>query len=276
MQAETGSKLANGVVIQPRKFEFRELESIPQYWFANNPLLTHFNNAFSLMIPPGEIFFIRSVRNYEQATRDPELKQAIRAFAAQEGYHTKAHHEFNASFAKFGVDVAWAERFSQQAIDRLERRLPKKLRLGATVFLEHLTATGAHMLLSEPKLAEQMHPEALRFWRWHAAEELEHKAVAFDLFREVGGGYFLRILSAVATLALLGGSFIRLARAMIRRDPTRITAAHHAQARELNRHMMRKQVKLFFAFFRPGFHPWKIDDQKYLAAWYAAPETAAL
>ncbi len=40
----------------------------------------------------------------------------------------------------------------------------------------------------------------LAFWRWHAAEELEHKAVAFDLFERLAGGYVLRVASALAAL----------------------------------------------------------------------------
>ena len=103
--AATSSRLPNGVVIQPRRFEFRDLKSVPQYWFADNPLITHLENAFSILIPPGERFFIRSVRLFEDRLADPELKDLVRAFIQQEGLHTRAHNEFNQSLRQFGIDV---------------------------------------------------------------------------------------------------------------------------------------------------------------------------
>ena len=38
--------LPAGVEIVPRKFEFRDLDSMPQYWFGGNALITHIENSF--------------------------------------------------------------------------------------------------------------------------------------------------------------------------------------------------------------------------------------
>ena len=131
----------------------------------------------------------------------------------------RAHNEFNRSFRRFGVGVDREMAYADRVMSALQRYLPKKMQLGVTVFLEHVTATGAHMLFMEPLVAESMHPETLRFWRWHAVEELEHKAVAFDLFKMVGGGYFLRAFSAIAALLLLALPFGRIVRRM-RKEPS--------------------------------------------------------
>ena len=268
----TSSRLPEGVGIQPRRFEFRELDQVPQYWFAGNPVLTHTENAFSILIPPGERFFLRSVQRTADRTSDPELRELIRAFAQQEALHTRAHNEFNASLTRFGVDVAREVRAADRVFEVLGRRLPKKMQLAMTVFLEHLTATGAHALFTEPALAEAMHPEMRRFWRWHAAEEIEHKAVAFDLYREAGGGYVLRVFSAVATVLLLVLPFVKSVRRMMRDDPKPITDAMHAQAKALNRRVMGPQLRMIADYFRPGFHPWQCRDEAHLAAWYASRE----
>jgi predicted metal-dependent hydrolase len=143
-----------------------------------------------------------------------------------------------------------------------------------TAFLEHLTATGAHTLFLVPAVADSMHPEMLRFWRWHAVEELEHKAVAFDLFAEVGGGYLLRVLSALAAAVLLAVPFHRIARRMIRDDPRKVTREVLEDARRINRQVLGPQLRLIRRYFRPGFHPWEIDDRAYLVGWYASPEAA--
>jgi len=265
-------RLPAGIGIQPRQFRFEALDSIPRHWIADNPIVTHFENTFSLLIPPGERFFIRSVRALAERADGPELAAQIRAFVSQESFHMAAHDDFNRSFARFGVDVAREEAYGEVVMQRLTRVLPKRVALGATAFLEHLTATGAHLLFSEPEIAARMHPETLRFWRWHAAEELEHKAVAFDLLRACGGGYLLRIFSAFVALALLAYPFAAIARRQFRADPTPITPAMRREARALQRQINRTQTRLLLDYFKPGFHPWQCRDDAYLRAWYASGE----
>lgn len=272
LPAARSARLPDGVAIQPRRFDFEGLDRIPQYWFGDNPILTHTENAFSILIPPGERFFIRSVQHYADRAEDPELRELIRAFVQQEALHTRAHNDFNASLARFGVRVEREIAYADRVMARLQRWLPRKMQLGVTVFLEHLTATGAHMLFLEPAIARAMHPEMLRFWRWHAVEELEHKAVAFDLFREVGGGYLLRVTSALTAALLLTLPFVKIARRMMREDPTPVTGAMREQARELNRKAMGPQLRLLRDYFRRDFHPWQNHDEPDLAAWYASPE----
>lgn len=267
----TAARSARGAFIQPRRFEFADLESVPQYWFAGNPIVSHIENSFSILIPPGERFFIRAVRHFADRATDPELADLVRAFVQQEGLHMRAHNEFNASLRRFGVDVDREVDYAESVFAWIEKWVPKKVQLGMTAFLEHITATGAHMLFAEPLVAESMHPEALRFWRWHAVEELEHKAVAFDLFRNVGGGYVLRVASAVAALVLLARPFDRVARRMIRDDPRRITSDDRRQARRLHRKLIPPQVRMIARYFKPGFHPNDVDDRSYLAEWYASP-----
>jgi predicted metal-dependent hydrolase len=269
------SRLPAAVVVQPRKFEFQDLESVPQYWFAGNPIITHMENAFSILIPPGERFFIRSVRNYEDCATDPELQELIRAFVQQEGLHSQAHNEFNDSLKAFGVDVERERAYANRVMSSLEKILPKKMRLGATAFLEHLTAVGAHMLFQEPLICDSMPREMQRFWSWHAAEELEHKAVAFDLFRLAGGGYVLRVLSAISALVLLALPFNRVVRRMMKEDGTKVTAEMRAQARAINRKLAGPQLRMIAQYFKPSFHPWDFDDEKYLKDWYASIEDAS-
>ena len=272
--AATSGRLPAGVVVQPRKFEFRDLESVPQDWFADNPILTRMENAFSIFIPPGERFFIRSVRNFEHRAADPELQDLIRAFVQQEVFHTRAHNEFNASLRKFGVDVERESAYADRVMRSMHRHLPLKMQLGVTAFLEHLTATGAHMLFLEPLIGESMHPEMLRFWRWHAVEELEHKAVAFDLFTAVGGGYLLRIFSALVVLAWLTLPFDRVVRRMTKEDRREITAEMRRGARQIHRKLAGPQLRLIAQYFKPSFHPWNFDDATYLTEWYASAEAS--
>ena len=257
-----------GVSMQPREFSFTDLESIPQYWNLDNPVLTHFENAFSIMIPPGERFFIDSVRAYEDRVTDDEGRALIEAFVRQEGLHGEAHDRFNASYERYGIDIARQEAYAAKVFRRARRWLPAKIQLGITVFSEHLTAVGAHTLLDAPEVEDEIDPQMLSFWRWHAAEELEHKSVAFDLFHRVGGGYATRMLSVLAAALFLAVPMVRITRALLREDPHEATAADRKQALAVQRRMGRRQLPLFLAYFKPGFHPWQIDDSGMLREWY--------
>jgi predicted metal-dependent hydrolase len=226
------------------------------------------------MIPPGERFFIRAVRHFEDRVTDPELKGLVKGFIQQEGLHMRAHNEFNQSLAQFGIDVEREIAAAERTMSKLQKRLPRKMQLGVTVFLEHVTAIGAHMLFMEPLIAESMHPELARFWRWHAAEELEHKAVAFDVFRAVGGGYLLRVFSALTAVLLLTPPLIRRVRRMEKQDPREVTKEMRRSARELNQRLWRPQLRMLAQYFKPGFHPWNCDDEPYLRQWYASADGA--
>ncbi|MGH0037886.1 MAG: metal-dependent hydrolase [Myxococcota bacterium] len=271
--AETPPTLPEGVGIVPRRFSFRDLDSIPKYWFGGNKIVTHIENAFSILIPPGERFFIRSVRNYADRIDDPEFAKLVEAFVHQEGHHTRAHNEFNRHLGDHGVAIDREEAYAARLMERASRWLPKKIQLGITVFFEHLTATGAHMLFAEPEFARHIHPEALRFWRWHAAEELEHKAVAFDLLRRVGGGYGVRVLSALIGLLWFGPAMAMMVRRMAKEDPEPMTDEMRAQARALDKLSRQVQTPLLLAYFKPGFHPWDVSDEAYVAEFSASPET---
>ena len=259
----------DGVAMQPREYSFEDLDAIPQYWNLDNPILTHFENAFSIMIPPGERFFVDSVRAYEGRVTDEEGRALIRAFVQQETLHGEAHDRYNASCERFGIDIKAQEAYAAKVFRRTRRWLPARIQLGITVFSEHLTAVGAHALLSSPEAEEEVDPQMLAFWRWHAAEELEHKSVAFDLLRKVGGGYLTRMLAVLAAALFLALPMVKIARSTMRDDGYKATRADRRTAATVQKRVMRRQLPLLLAYFRPGFHPWQIEDDSLVRDWYA-------
>ena len=63
-----------------------------------------------------------------------------------------------------------------------------------TAAYEHFTAVLATGMLTHPEWLAGTSAELALLWRWHAVEESEHKAVAFDLYRAMGGSDSRRIL----------------------------------------------------------------------------------
>ena len=61
----------------------------------------------------------------------------------------------------------------------------------------HLRARALHRAArrvdaDDPAIRDDIHPSVRPLWVWHSLEESEDKAVAFDVYRSVGGGYLRR------------------------------------------------------------------------------------
>jgi predicted metal-dependent hydrolase len=178
---------------------------IPRHWKGGDPFATHFLNALSSTFPFGEAFFVRSVLRYRDRIEDPRLLAKIRGFAGQEGQHSRLHDEhLDMLIAQGYSGLATRNRIADRILRWHNRRTPK-FSLTTTAALEHMTALLARQILSAPERhTADMHPEMSQLWRWHALEEAEHKAVAFDVLAQVVPSHARRIFAmASMTLGML-------------------------------------------------------------------------
>ena len=106
-----------------------------------------------------------------------------RAFIAQEAIHSREHACLNAHLDRSHYPVDWIEGSVRRRLAFLRKLGPMRM-LGVTIALEHFTAMLADLFDSDPQLWAGTPEEILRMWRWHAMEETEHKAVAFDVFQQ--------------------------------------------------------------------------------------------
>jgi predicted metal-dependent hydrolase len=169
---------------------------IPRHWYGGDAFATHFMNALSSTFPFGEAFFVRSVLHYRGQIDDPQLLRKIRSFAGQEGQHSRVHDEHVEMLVAQGYTALETRNRFVDRIARWYNRHGPRLSLSMTAGLEHLTALLARQLLSDPELRTgEMHPEMARLWRWHALEEAEHKAVAFDVMMQVAPSQSRRVMT---------------------------------------------------------------------------------
>jgi hypothetical protein len=146
-------------------------------------------------------------------------------------------------------------------------------RLAATVALEHFTAMLADEFLQDPIYASGMDPKHSELWLWHAVEETEHKAVAFDVYCAVGGGYVRRTTMMCRMTAGLILSAAYLMGDLLWNDRKDLRPEHawaFVRWGFLSPGFFRKIVPSWLDFFRPGFHPWQKDNSNLIAAWKAA------
>jgi uncharacterized protein len=108
--------------------------------------------------------------------------------------HGREHRVFNDRLDELGYPTKEYERVTKFGLKIRERILPAKSNLAATAALEHFTATLAELVLTNEEIRDLMGAEAVReLFVWHALEESEHKAVAFDVYKAVGGSERLRV-----------------------------------------------------------------------------------
>lgn len=249
-----------------RRMDFPFDSSIPRYWFHGSVLPTQLVNALHLVFPEGERFFIRSVRHYLDAIDDPELLARVKAFSGQEGRHGREHERFMDVLREQGYDIdRFLALYRKVGYGWIEGAAPAWLSLSTTVALEHFTATLAEGALIEDVL-ENAHPALRDMLKWHAAEEIEHKAVAFDVWRKADGRYATRVTGlAFAGVMLLG--FWGLGLSMLLAQERRRGVGLRAQAASL-RDLAAVAVPIakrvpgaILDYLRPGFHPDQRDNE---------------
>jgi len=242
--------------------------AIDQRWYmAGDPVSSAFLSALSATFPLGEKFFIDSVRRFGGKVHG-NLAEDIRAFVVQEAFHTREHLAFNKLVGNTGyATAAMTER--TRAVLKPFRAKGVLRQLGLTMALEHFTALFAHEVLTrECRLASA--PEHIRaLWRWHAMEEIEHKAVAFDTFveatRQWSGlrRYAFRCQVMVEATRVLLSVVARNMDDLFTQDrlPRRATWWQAIRYFFGFNGVLTSMAPAYLAWFRPGFHPWDIDDR---------------
>jgi predicted metal-dependent hydrolase len=182
--------------VPTRRMNFEaSMRDVPRHFARDGDLISgHVIAALSSVFPDGEDYFVRSVRHYRDRVSDPALKRQVAGFIGQEAVHGREHRVFNDRLAELGYPTKHYEKFTRFGLRIRGRLAPAKANLAATAALEHFTATLAEVVLTSEEIRDLMGAEPVRdLFVWHALEESEHKAVAFDVYRAVGGRERLRV-----------------------------------------------------------------------------------
>ncbi|MDB5096548.1 MAG: hypothetical protein JWM80_969 [Cyanobacteria bacterium RYN_339] len=218
------------MTLQARRPTF-DWEHTPLHWIPDEPYATHANNTLHLLAPVFERGLIALYKEVLPRLKDERLRQELRGFLAQEATHARAHDQVLAWMREHGLEtapfIAACERDWQAfAGDTPPLGVPAEAwlrwRLALAAAGEHLTCVVGHWSVSTDALDRAgADPEMLAMLRWHGAEEVEHRAVTFDVLRAVAGptAYPLRVAAMVATLPFLAGLWNRAVAYMLANDP---------------------------------------------------------
>lgn len=279
MQSASQATTPATVQIKPRNRSHDIAESLQGEWLDDDAFLTAVFNGMSITFPAGEKFFIDSVRHYAGDITDPVLKEHIKGFCGQEGFHRREHQRYNEALCDArGYDLGKLEGKLTRRLVWAQKNLSPLQNLAITVSIEHFTAVLAELLLRPESVMNNADPAMRDLWRWHAAEEMEHKSVAFDVYQAVGGSEALRVSVMRRASFFIAFELMRAVFYILRKDK-----------QLFNFSLWRKGLAGLFGkqgafkggwapyreFYAKGFHPWQQDTQQLLVDWAAEPALSA-
>ncbi|WP_424888132.1 metal-dependent hydrolase [Streptomyces sp. XH2] len=288
-----------GHAIAPRRVSF-DWDATPLHWIPEEPTATHVINVLHLLLPAGERWFVKVFKEALPLVQDPVLLKDVKGFMGQEATHSVQHAYVLGHLAAQDLDTTPYTRHVDYLFDVLLGEKPPfgapvtarewlRFRLSLIAAIEQFTAVLGNWVLEAEGLDRAVpDPVMLDLLRWHGAEEVEHRSVAFDMYEHCGGEdpgrYARRVLGMAVTAPVLFHLWGRGARFLIRNDP-RLARRMRYSLREHNRAVAkgllpswRELGSAVPRYLRRSYHPSKEGSLRravdYLAASPAA-RTAA-
>ena len=263
--------------VPTRRMAFEEyFADVPRHYAENGDLvLSHVGAALSAVFPDGEDYFVRSVRHFRDEITDPDLKKQVGGFIGQESVHGREHRAFNDRLGELGYPTKKFESLTKKGLALRWKLAPPKANLAATAALEHFTATLAELVLTNEEVRGYFgHPAVQELFVWHALEESEHKAVAFDVYKAVGGTERTRVwtMKAMRIGFVLGMGFQVAISLLLDPETYRHPRKLVRSLRKFRRSpLLDRQLWLQLKDYdRPDFHPDDRDTTALVAEWREA------
>ncbi len=244
---------------------------LPLRWIPGESFASHMLNVLHLLLPEGERWFVRVFSEALPLIKDDQLREDVLGFIGQEGMHAGAHQAVQDYFTAQGLNtekyVGELETIFRVLLGprnlsgrRGEEWLVERVALVAAV--EHVTAFLGHWILNSPGLdAAGADPQMLDLLRWHGAEEVEHRAVAYEVYMHVDGRYLRRARTYAVGATALCYLWARGVGALMANDPTLLVPVK-PRWRDLVRSARKGLtpgyldiVNCAWRYLQPGYHP---------------------
>jgi predicted metal-dependent hydrolase len=261
-----------GWSIPTRRISFAErLEGLPRHFAEDdNLILCHLATAMSAIFADAEEYLIGTVRLFRDQITDPELKRQVAAFIGQESVHGREHRAVNDHFAALGYPTKKFEWVVRQYMGLQTRVRSPAVRLAHTAASEHITAALSEEFMRDPAARASFGAAVGDICLWHGLEELEHKAVAFDVYQATGGTEARRRRAALEMRWSLAVAAVVFVVVGLLGDPATYRPGNLRRSwrQFMAWPLLRREVwQRFTAYDRTGFHPDDHDTTDLVEMW---------
>jgi predicted metal-dependent hydrolase len=189
------------------------------------------------------------------------------------------HGLYNDRLKAQGVDVDRILKNQERRMFGVVRKIcSRTFTLSITAAAEHITATMADCFVERRAVFAQADPRIRAVYTWHAMEEMEHKAVAFDVYQKVAkGGYLTRMRGMLLMAILFPFHTARIMNHMFKVDGfsrwqrIKLWGGGLRWLFGINGVLTAAAGELF-AYAKPSFHPWQMPVVPSYPNWVEAME----
>jgi len=247
--------------------QFPTTEDMSGAWCNSSAATSSIMEAVSFVTPVLENFFIRTVSESLNKSRNSALDQRCLAFIHEESCHSRAHKRFNQSLTGHLGKLPPGLTIIETLLNKTRKNLSLSNRLLLAAALEHFAAVLSKAYLHEEKRMEMRSVFARELFMRHAEEELAHRSVVFDLWlSKRAAGRCWRIATLLAIL-LAGFMYMSIATPWIlyQKLDKRLFASLAALLGFIFKGEANLKTYLplseLFSFIRQDFHPDNLVDE---------------
>jgi predicted metal-dependent hydrolase len=247
-----------GNVLKHRKPNF-DFSGVPAQW-SRNLEFAHTFTAGSTGAPAVEPYLNRVLADSKRLLPEKykHLEREIDLFIKQETAHYQIHRKYNEQIYKAYPFLRGMEKAKADDYARFLATKSHRFNLAYSAAFETLALSMALFLFGKADdLLEGADTRTLELWKWHLAEEYEHRAVCYDVYNAVYGDYFYRCYVVIFAFLHLAKHNKKAVAALLAEDRKKMSPAE-----------VEESIKRHKAFRRRfmGFHLPRI--LKLLTPWY--------
>jgi uncharacterized protein len=256
--------------IEPRDLKFDLSDAIASQWSPWHAEFSHMANGFMALLPYLEPWFIHNIRTAAEQVSDPQLKADAEGFIKQEARHAQQHRAWNQVLARRYPGFEALEEALKQKLAASKDRDSLAARLAWTAGFEAITYQVVCFIIGERDTWLQgADPNLIAMLTWHAAEEVEHKSVAFDVYQAVHGSYWLRVWGLGSALVQTVRDLRAFAQHMLRVDGLWQDPKCRRRYWKVRLALAKAVVPPLWQYLMPWYQPRAHVDPPVIEAWLA-------
>lgn len=217
------------VALRPRNVQF-DWGAAPLHWIPGDPYASHAATALNLFLPVAERWFAKLLSDSLEYVRDEHLREEIIGFIGQEAVHAKTHDTVLVEYLlRHGIDpgpflrqLEWVVGQYEKRVDRATPKDRRKALASGTHALsaaEHFTGVLGHWALNNRWDELDVDPTLADLYRWHGAEEVEHRHVSYNVAKYFGMDYFAQAAAGVLVSVVFFTMAMRSMKFLVHQDP---------------------------------------------------------